>query len=45
VLAFKIWLIQLRLAAVNRDWAKAREFLVQLSKRRGQAKKAVIDMV
>ena len=37
--------MQLKLAFDNREIARVREFLLVLTKRRGQAKKAIIDMV
>ena len=37
--------MQLKLAFDNREMARVREFLLVLTKRRGQAKKAIIDMV
>jgi 26S proteasome regulatory subunit N5 len=38
-------LVKLRLALDHNELPRLREFLIMLSKRRGQAKKAIIDMV
>lgn len=35
----------MRLAYDNRELGRVRDFLLQLTKRRGQAKKAIIDMI
>ena len=37
--------VQLKLSWGNKELAKLRDFIVLLQKRRGQAKKAIIDMV
>lgn len=35
----------MRLAFDHKEWLRLREFLIILVKRRGQAKKAIVDMV